>query len=304
MQRIIRFLILLVLGTAAVAAWLALRRIMAMELDYQSIGHYIIRVIIILVSGIIGVQILSKITIYNPSEVLGEPPTTDEIPFKYSNLAKRVLDVLGASVLLIGLFPIIITIPFLIFIVEGYPVFYISKRFISLTNCVSVLKYRTMVRGATSPKYRLRERFMRSGYLDIPLSCEVYTPLGRILERTQLVEILQLFNVLLHGMSLIGNRPLPMDNIKLLQNFKGWEHRFDSPAGLTGITQVVGKHNQTPEQRLELECMYSKLYKSETANIFRCDIWIAFYTVRMLLTGRTLSIEGAKQLIRSVAGEE
>ena len=206
-----------------------------------------------------------------------------------------------AFVLLLLLSPVLLVIPLLIFIVEGYPVFYISKRYISLSNCVSVLKFRTMVRDATSPKYRLRERFMRSGYLDIPLSCEVYTPLGRILERTQLVEILQLFNVLLHGMSLIGNRPLPLDNIKLLQQFEGWEHRFDSPAGLTGITQVVGKLNQTPEQRLELECMYSKLYKTEGANIFRCDLCIAYYTVRMLFTGKTLPIEEAHRLIQSVS---
>lgn len=303
MSRLYRLLGIVIAVFCAVYGGQIVRQIMAIELTYQSFWHYLVRVFLILGMGIVGVLILSNFSVYNPSEVIGTPPTP-EVGFKVSNQLKRFTDVGVAIVLLFALSPILILIPVLIFIIEGYPVFYISKRYISLSNCVSVLKYRTMVRDATSPKYRLRERFMRSGYLDIPLSCEVYTPLGRILERTQLVEILQLFNVLLHGMSLIGNRPLPLDNIKLLQNFKGWEHRFDSPAGLTGITQVVGKHNQSPEQRLELECMYSKLYKSETANIFRCDIWIAYYTVRMLLTGRTLSIEGAKELISSVSGEE
>lgn len=300
MNRIFRLLILVAIALVVMYAGQLLRQIMASELTYQSFWHYLVRVVLILSAGIAGVLLLGRFSVYNPSEVIGSPPTP-EVGFKYSNFAKRFTDVVVAFVLLLLLSPVLLVIPLLIFIVEGYPVFYISKRYISLSNCVSVLKFRTMVRDATSPKYRLRERFMRSGYLDIPLSCEVYTPLGRILERTQLVEILQLFNVLLHGMSLIGNRPLPLDNIKLLQQFEGWEHRFDSPAGLTGITQVVGKLNQTPEQRLELECLYSKLYKTEGANIFWCDLCIAFYTVRMLFTGKTLPIEEAHRLIQSVS---
>jgi lipopolysaccharide/colanic/teichoic acid biosynthesis glycosyltransferase len=296
MTRILRLLILAAIALFAVYSAQLLRQIMATELTYQSFWHYLVRVLLILAAGIAGVLLLGRFSVYNPSEVIGTPPTP-EVGFKYSNFAKRLTDVLVAVFLLLS--PILLVIPLLIFIIEGYPFFYVSKRYISLSNCVSVLKFRTMVRDATSPKYQLRERFMRSGYLDIPLSCEVYTPLGRILERTQLVEILQLFNILLHGMSLIGNRPLPLDNIKLLQQFEGWEHRFDSPAGLTGITQVVGKLNQTPEQRLELECMYSKLYKTDGANIFWCDLCIAYYTVRMLITGKTLPITEAHKLIQS-----
>ena len=138
---------------------------------------------------------------------------------------------------------------------------------------------------------------MRDGYLDIPLYCEVYTPIGRFLERTQLVEILQLFNILFHGMSLIGNRPLPRENIELLKQFPGWEGRFDSPAGITGLSQVVGKLNQTPQERLELECLYSNAYKSRNGNIFLCDLYIAYYTVRLLLFDQPLSIEGARRLL-------
>ena len=298
MTRILRLLILAAIALFVMYGAQLLRQIMASELTYQSFWHYLVRVLLILAAGIAGVLLLGRFSVYNPSEVIGTPPTP-EVGFKYSNFAKRLTDVLVAVFLLLLLSPILLVIPVLIFIIEGYPVFYVSKRYISLSNCVSVLKFRTMVRDATSPKYRLRERFMRSGYLDIPLDCEVYTPLGRILERTQLVEILQLFNILLHGMSLIGNRPLPLDNIKLLQQFEGWEHRFDSPAGLTGITHVVGKLNQTPEQRLELECMYSKLYKTDGANIFWCDLCIAYYTVRMLITGKTLPIAEAHQLIQS-----
>ena len=159
-----------------------------------------------------------------------------------------------------------------------------------------------MVRDATSPKYRLRDRYMRDGYLDIPLDCEVYTPLGRLLERTQLVEVLQLFNILFHGMSLIGNRPLPLENIELLKRFKGWEARFDSPAGLTGLSQVVGKLNQSPAERLELESLYSSIYRSKNGNILLCDLFIYYYTIRLLLFGTYLSHEQAKRLATTASG--
>ena len=229
-------------------------------------------------------------------------PVGTEI-IKLSNIVKRFVDILLSIIGLVFLFPVIMLVSVLIFILEGYPIFYVSKRFISLDRCVSILKFRTMVKDAKSPNYRLRERFMRNGYLDIPLDCEVYTPIGRVLERTQLVEVLQFCNIIFHGMSLIGNRPLPLENIELLKQFKGWESRFDSPAGITGLSQVVGKFNQNPEERLELECLYSSAYKSKTGNILLCDLYILLYTVRVLLFGKFLSIEKAKRLVIRAAGD-
>ena len=129
---------------------------------------------------------------------------------------------------------------------------------------IPVFKFRTMVRDATSPKYRLAERYMRDGYLDIPLSCEVYTPLGRLLERLQIVELPQMLNVLFHGMSIIGNRPLPQDNVRCLQKHDGWEQRFDCPAGISGISQIVGKLNLRPEERLSLRSRMPSATRTET----------------------------------------
>ena len=50
---------------------------------------------------------------------------------------------------------------------------------------------------------------MKNGYLDIPLTSEVYTPFGKFLEKTQFVELPQVFYVLLGKISFVGNRPLP-----------------------------------------------------------------------------------------------
>ncbi|MDD5240760.1 MAG: sugar transferase [Sulfuricella sp.] len=213
-----------------------------------------------------------------------------------SHTLKRILDVTVAFLLLILISPLLVLVGLLILVFEGWPIFYISKRFVSRNRSISIYKFRTMVKDAKSPKYRLNERFMRDGYLDIPLDCEVYTPIGRLLEKTQLVEILQLFNIIFHGVSLIGNRPLPKENLELLKKFEGWEERFDSPAGITGITQVVGKMQQQPEERIELERLYSSLYRN--GNVLKCDFLIAWHTVRMVLFRKPLSIKAARQLMR------
>jgi lipopolysaccharide/colanic/teichoic acid biosynthesis glycosyltransferase len=134
---------------------------------------------------------------------------------------KRAIDVsLASSILVLGS-PVYLVTALLVLVLEGWPVFYISQRYMSPARAIPVYKFRTMVRDAAAPKFRLNERFMRRGYLDIPASCEVYTPIGRFLERTQIVELPQMLNVLLDGMSLIGNRPMPADNVRLLQQFEG-----------------------------------------------------------------------------------
>lgn len=267
----------------------------------QAALRYFAQTIAVLGTALMIFLIIQLSAVRSPTDAvsLSSPAAID---FKLSNFFKRVADILLSLLALALLFPVLIVISTLLFILEAYPVFYISRRYISLDQCVSILKFRTMVKDATSARYRLHERYMRDGYLDIPLDCEVYTPIGRILERTQLVEVLQLFNVLIHGMSLIGNRPLPLENIELLKQFKGWEARFESPAGLTGLSQVVGKLNQSPVERLELESMYSSVYRGKSGNILLCDLFILYYTVRLLLFSKYLSLDQAKQLVIRASG--
>ncbi|MBK9521679.1 MAG: sugar transferase [Rhodocyclaceae bacterium] len=215
------------------------------------------------------------------------------VAFKLSNVLKRVADILIATSLLAILLPIFVLVAVAIRVLEGSPIFYVSRRFIAVEKSVNIYKFRTMVRDAISPKYQLKERFMRDGYLDIPLSCEVYTSIGRLLERSQLVETLQCINILFDGMSFVGNRPLPEDNIVLLKKFQGWQERFDSPAGITGISQIVGKHGLLPQQRLYLERLYSSVYRNPNGNIFICDAYIVAKTAHLLLSGGYLDYERA-----------
>lgn len=264
----------------------------------------------IAVASIVGMIALIVASLAFLRRFAAREPTEDtsiETPaaLKLSNILKKIFDILIAATLLIALLPILLLAAALIRILEGAPVFYMSHRFISADKSVTIFKFRTMVKDATSPKYQLKERFMRDGYLDIPLTCEVYTPIGRLLERSQLVETLQLLNILFDGMSFVGNRPLPKDNIELLKKFGGWQERFDSPAGITGISQIAGKYGLLPQQRLYLERMYASVYKNPNGNILLCDLYIIGHTILLLLTGRYLDYgKAVSLLIRCGANNE
>ena len=217
--------------------------------------------------------------------------------FKISNKLKRLLDIIISITVATFFLPVLFLAGMIIFILEGRPIFYLSDRAISSTKIIQIRKFRTMVKDALSDKYRLEERFMKDGYLDIPLNCEVYTSIGRILERTQIVELFQLINILKNEMSFVGNRPLPIKNLELLKKFPNWKDRFASPCGITGISQVTGKHALTPAQRINLETLYSSLYINPKGNIFKCDFFIIYYTFRLILTGQYLKYEHAIQIL-------
>ncbi len=220
-----------------------------------------------------------------------------------NRLLKRCFDVAVAAPLFVALAPVMATAALLVLLSEGRPIFYFSNRFVGIDRQIRVLKFRTMVRDATAPRHRLNERFMRDGYLDIPIQCEVYTPIGRVLERLQIVEMPQLANVLLDGLSLVGNRPLPRQNMDLLAKFPAWEQRFASPAGITGISQVVGKMNLVPAERLHLESLYSRVYRE--GQVLKCDLLIMWHTVAaVLMRNEGITLERAEVLLRSCLPED
>lgn len=229
---------------------------------------------------------------------MGRDPQFHQIMFMPPALCraiKRIFDYVATGIAVVILAPLLLLIMLLAFLVQGRPIFYASERYIAMNRAVSIFKFRSMVKDATDSKYRLKERFLKEGYLDVPIDCEVYTPLGRVLERTQIVELPQLLNVVLNGMSIVGNRALPEENVCMLKEFQGWEERFESPCGLTGISQIVGKFNLTPEQRITLERLYSKVYKC--GHILKCDISIVWATVRLILFDENLSYDDALALL-------
>ena len=98
-------------------------------------------------------------------------------------------------------------------------------------------------------------------------------------------------------MSIVGNRPLPRDNIEQFKKSNlDYEKRFYSPAGVTGISQIVNKHKLTAKQRLELETLYSEVYLR--GNVLSLDLKIIIYTISYVFFSKNLSYEYAIDLLK------
>ena len=82
----------------------------------------------------------------------------------------------------------------------------------------------------------------------------------------------------------------------MLSVFPGWEQRFDSPSGLTGISQVVGKLNLTPKERIDIECLYSDVYKN--GNVLKCDLFIILSTIKLIIFNQCMEYENAVDLLK------
>ena len=100
------------------------------------------------------------------------------------------------------------------------------------------------------------------------------TPVGKILRRTRLDELPQLFNILNGDMSLVGPRPerpeIAKEYEKELPEFR---LRLKAKAGLTGYAQVYGKYNTEPRDKLLFDLFYI-----ENQNIWM-DLNILFKTI-------------------------
>lgn len=212
-------------------------------------------------------------------------------------IGKRLFDIAIALFLLLMMTPVLLITMLIMWITEGWPLFYVSHRHNTVDKTFRIYKLRSMVRDATNEeKYGLYRKYFREGFLDIPLDADVYTKIGRFIERTQLVELPQLINVLKGDMSIVGNRPLPTKNLETLKSKPCWEQRFDSPPGISGITQIAGKHSLTPDTRLELECLYSQVYTS--GRVLSLDVVILYKTVILIALDKMITTEEAFELCR------
>jgi len=205
-----------------------------------------------------------------------------------ARLAKRVSDLLVASLALTILAPLWLLIALLIKIDSRGPVFYKQERVGMDGRVFLFYKFRTMRAGTDDASHREYQRRYIKGQPDSNLGDaerpayklrgdERVTRLGRILRRTSLDELPQLFNVLRGDMSVVGPRPpIPYE----VESYELWHRkRLDMKPGITGLWQVSGRNRLPFDEMVRMD-----LYYIENWSLL-LDVKIILQTLPVMLRG-------------------
>lgn len=193
-------------------------------------------------------------------------------------LVKRMIDVILSSLVLIILSPLLIIVAILIKLDSPGPVFFVQERVGLGKRRFNVYKFRTMSVDAEAEQESLKVLNEADGPVFKIKNDPRVTKLGRFLRRTSIDELPQFVNVLRGDMTVVGPRPLPV------QDYNGFSEdwhrrRFSVRPGITCLWQVEGRSSIPFERWMELDLEY----------IDRWSLWLDFKillkTVRAVLRG-------------------
>jgi lipopolysaccharide/colanic/teichoic acid biosynthesis glycosyltransferase len=203
--------------------------------------------------------------------------------------AKRVLDLVGSSVLLTALSPVLILIALFVRLTSRGGVFFRQVRIGASGKPFTMLKFRTMHVDADQALHqKYVTEFINAGAMAAPaddsglfkiVNDPRVTLVGRILRKTSLDELPQLWNVLRGDMSLVGPRPPLAYEV---EQYKRWHYRrvLDAKPGITGLWQVTGRSRTSFDDMVRLDLRYAKDQSAWT------DIKILLATPRAVITGK------------------
>lgn len=199
-------------------------------------------------------------------------------PGRTALAAKAILDRVLAALGLVVLSPLLVLLALAVRLTSRGPALFQQRRVGLDGGAFSMLKFRTMKVGAEAE----RSMLLAGNDMDGPVFKMARDPrvtrLGALLRRTSLDELPQLANVLAGQMSLVGPRPLPLDEARELRG----EHlrRFCMLPGMTGLWQVNGRSDVSFEDWMALDLHYVDNWR------LSLDALILLRTVPAVITGR------------------
>jgi len=197
-------------------------------------------------------------------------------------VAKNVVDFVGTSLIALALSPVLLAVAGIIKVTSPGPVLYRQERIGKDGKPFPMLKFRSMVVDADK---RLAEVLAAEGrevgMFYKPVNDPRVTPIGRFIRRYSIDELPQLFNVLRGEMSLVGPRPQIQAEVDLYD--RAAFRRLRVKPGLTGLWQVSGRSDLTPEESIRLDVRYVENWSGLT------DLAILARTAKAVVAG-----EGAR----------
>lgn len=222
-----------------------------------------------------------------------------------TRLAKRLVDAIGAGVLIVVLFPVMLVVALFVKLTSRGPIFYKQVR--TGLNLRTSADRRRSVGELFTPERRASRSdrrgetaygkpFVLWKFRTMRVDAEKdgakfavkgdprVTPIGRFLRRSRLDELPQLWNVLRGEMSLVGPRPERPEFIeKLSDEIPNYLMRLGMKPGLTGLAQVLNGYDNDLEgfrRKVALDLLYLQ----------NCCVWndfkIMVRTVGVVITGK------------------
>lgn len=169
----------------------------------------------------------------------------------HQRLVKRVVDLVGASIGLVVLSPLLVVVGAAVRLTSRGPALFRQVRVGLGGRTFRMYKFRSMSTDAESRRADIMPANMYADARLFKLQGDPrVTPLGRLLRRFSLDELPQLLNVLKGDMSLVGPRPPIPSEVAL---YEGHHYcRFDMPPGMTGPWQVSGRNAITDFEEVVL----------------------------------------------------
>jgi exopolysaccharide biosynthesis polyprenyl glycosylphosphotransferase len=171
-----------------------------------------------------------------------------------SRAIKRGMDVLGAGFGLLVLSPLLAAVAIAIRLDTPGPVFFRQLRVGRNGRVFEMIKFRSMIDGAEAKRAALEALNETDGLFKITADPRV-TRVGRFLRRTSIDEVPQLLNVLYGDMSLVGPRPLVVDEDRLVEGRH--RDRLRLAPGMTGPWQVLGPTRPPLSEMVKTDYLYA-----------------------------------------------
>lgn len=166
----------------------------------------------------------------------------------YKNYGKRLIDVVVSTILIIVLFPFFLVIAIVVKLDSRGPAVFAQDRYTLNGRIFKMLKFRTMIEHAEQ---------QGTGVYSFDDDVRI-TRVGKILRKTSLDELLQLFNILKGDMSFVGPRPILTYHPCRYEEYNEEEKKvFSVRPGITGWAQVNGRNSLDWIKRFELNEWYS-----------------------------------------------
>jgi lipopolysaccharide/colanic/teichoic acid biosynthesis glycosyltransferase len=207
--------------------------------------------------------------------VVYHPRQVEALPLAVKALVDRAL----AAVLIVGLLPLMVLVALSARLFIGRSVIFVQRRGGLNGKPFLMGKFRTMRLGAD------RERTTPEGLNALEVSSGLkrmkdprVTRFGHVLRKSSLDELPQLFNVLAGHMSLVGPRPLPLDETESLSG--RYRRRLSMRPGLTCLWQVSGRSDLSFAERMALDLEYVDRWS------LGLDLAILLRTIPAIISGR------------------